>query len=98
MVTAPTATSTSKSKPKAAGPQPAEPRLYVGDRVRLHSGGALTCVIERRSNGSLRCAWFDEREKIQRAAFPEAALQFEPDEIWDAKLGVFLTVDPPAGD
>jgi uncharacterized protein YodC (DUF2158 family) len=82
----------SAAKPTTAAPTRAQSLFQVGDNVRLNSGSDLMCVTAIRAGGAISCVWYGTNEKIQRATFPAAALEFQPHQIWDAKLRNHVTV------
>jgi uncharacterized protein YodC (DUF2158 family) len=96
MVTVPAVTTATKPKAAAAAaepPKPARRRLKVGNTVRLKSGGHYMSVTAVCQDGSIRCAWFGSNQKTQRAAFPEAALEFQSKRIWDDERDDFIIVN-----
>ncbi len=84
MTTAPTAQKA--TKPKPATPKPATSRFKIGDVVHLKSGSESLCVTELGRNDTVRCTWFDERNKIVRATFPEVALRLKEPGLPHAEL------------
>jgi uncharacterized protein YodC (DUF2158 family) len=83
---------TSATHQKTAAPKRAKSLFKIGDNVRLNSGSGLMCVTDIHSDGSIRCVWYGKNDQIQRATFPEAALEFLPDQIWDDELRADVTV------
>jgi uncharacterized protein YodC (DUF2158 family) len=74
---------TAQTKPRStrvgpenlAGTEASVPRLKVGDRVRIRSGGPLMTVDAITSDQAL-CIW-DDGEGITSATFPLATLMVE---------------------
>jgi uncharacterized protein YodC (DUF2158 family) len=87
MMTVPSAT-----KPKSAASKRVQSLFQVGDNVRLNSGSGQMCVTAIRRDGTISCVWYGSNEKIQRATFPAAALEFQPETLWDSELRTHVTI------